>query len=233
VSVTNEADDYRLFRSSFPIILDEIGDSSSRKATYQIDTTQKNEGLLTPGKVQYVVKGYNFRKLGYGYHGSLLVLRTIASMDYLWNRIRVQGGAYGSFARFSRNGNMYFCSYRDPNLIDTLSVYDAAEDYFQTFDVAQREMTKYIIGTISKIDVPLTPSMKGEVATERYFTGISHEDVQRTREEVLGTGKNDIKKYAEMVGDAMRENYFCVIGNEGKLRAHSKIFSHLVSVFEG
>ena len=232
VSVTTEADDYRLFRSNFPIILDEIGDSSSRKATYQIDTTQKNEGLLTPGKVQYVVKGYNFRKLGYGYHGSLLVLRTIASMDYLWNRIRVQGGAYGSFARFSRNGNMYFCSYRDPNLIDTLSVYDTAEDYFKTFDVAQREMTKYIIGTISKIDVPLTPSMKGEVATERYFTGISHEDVQRTREEVLGTGKNDIKKYAEMVGDAMRENYFCVIGNEGKLRAHSKIFSHLVSVFE-
>ena len=162
-----------------------------------------------------------------------MVLRTITSMDYLWNRVRVQGGAYGSFARFSRNGNMYFCSYRDPNLKETLAVYDSAAEYLRTFDPGDREMTKYIIGTISKLDAPLTPSMKGEVAVERFFTGMTQDDVQRAREEVLRTGKKDVAMCADMVGETMKQNCYCVIGNETRLRAAGEIFSELVPVFEG
>jgi hypothetical protein len=153
-------------------------------------------------------------------------------MDYLWNRVRVQGGAYGCFARIARNGNMYFCSYRDPNLAGTLTAYDEAENYLKVFDADQREMTKYIIGTISKLDAPLTPSMKGEAATERFISHITQEDVQRTRDEVLHTGVDDIRKCGRLIRDVMDKNYICVIGSEEKIRDNKDIFKDLIPVFE-
>jgi Zn-dependent M16 (insulinase) family peptidase len=232
-SVTAEESDYAPFLRSIPKILESLGRGESTPISYRFEKRAKNEGLLTPGKVQYVAQGYNFKKLGYRYSGTLQVLRSIASMDYLWNRVRVQGGAYGSFARFSRNGNMYFCSYRDPNLKKTLGVYRKAGDYLRSFFADTREMTKYIIGTISKLDAPLTPSMKGEVATQRYFSNITQEDIQCTRDEVLGTGTKDIAQYAEMIEDVMNQQHFCVIGSEPVLRENSTLFNELISVFNG
>jgi Zn-dependent M16 (insulinase) family peptidase len=232
VSVTASTEDVDSFRSHFSRILDRTGGAVKESHSYFFPTGRKNEGLLTPGKVQYVAKGYNFRKLGFHYRGSLQVLRTIASLDYLWNRIRVQGGAYGSFARFSRDGNMYFCSYRDPNLRETLKVYDGAGSYFRSFDAGDREIRKYIIGTISRLDHPLTPSMKGEVADERYIREVTHEDVQRVREEILGTGKRDIRGCADLITRSMDQNNICILGNETKIREHEALFDELVRVFE-
>jgi Zn-dependent M16 (insulinase) family peptidase len=232
VSVTASTEDLNAFRDHFPRILERTGDTVNAVNTYAFPNVRKNEGLFTPGKVQYVAKGYNFKKLGFEYRGSLQVLRTIASLDYLWNRVRVQGGAYGSFARFSREGNMYFCSYRDPNLRETLDVYDGAGGYFRAFDAGNREIRKYIIGTVSRLDHPLTPSMKGEAATDRYIRGIAQEDVQRVREEVLATGKKDIHSAADLISLSMDQNFICVLGNEGKIREHSTLFDELVRVFE-
>jgi Zn-dependent M16 (insulinase) family peptidase len=231
VSVTSAMDDLKNFRGNFPRILGYLSDWEVPIVTYSFNHNSKNEGLLTPGKVQYVAKGYNFKKLGFEYSGSLQVLRTIASLDYLWNRIRVQGGAYGSFARFSRDGNMYFCSYRDPNLAETLEVYDKADEYFRTFNISDREITKYVIGTISKLDHPLTPSMKGEVATERYLQNIAHEDVQQLRDEILSTVSTDIRKSADLIMQSMKKDYICVLGNEGKIKENSALFDNLVNVF--
>jgi len=231
VSVTTVSGDQDAFKQNFPRVLDRIGDAANPRVQYSYENHRRNEGLLTPGKVQYVAKGYNFRKLGFQYRGSLQVLQTIASLEYLWNRIRVQGGAYGSFARFSRDGNMYFCSYRDPNLTETLDVYNGAREYFKIFDAGDREIRKYIIGTVSRLDHPLTPSMKGEVAAERYLRQITHEDVQRVREEILSTGKKDIQGCADLIGESMDQNYLCVLGNEGKIREHGTLFEDLVQVF--
>ncbi|UCB46944.1 MAG: insulinase family protein [Spirochaetota bacterium] len=231
MSVTSEEDGYKLFQHQLPSFIDHLGDSEIKPQDYSWDFSEKNEGLLTPGKVQFVAKGYNFRRLGYIFSGTLDVLRTIASLDFLWNRIRVQGGAYGSFARFARNGNMYFCSYRDPGLKETLAVYDEAASYIQKFDPDEREMRKYIIGTIGGLDAPLTPSMKGEVATANYLSYITQEDIQQRRDEVLRIKKDDMKKCADMIRDLMKENYLCVVGNEGKLRENKDLFSKLVPVF--
>jgi Zn-dependent M16 (insulinase) family peptidase len=231
VSVTTASDDLKNFRDNFPRVLGYLSDGEVTGATYSFNNSSKNEGLLTPGKVQYVAKGFNFKKLGFEYSGSLQVLRTIASLDYLWNRIRVQGGAYGSFARFSRDGNMYFCSYRDPNLAETLEVYDQADEYFRTFNTSDREITKYVIGTISKMDHPLTPSMKGEVATERYLQNITPEDVQQLRNEILQTGSRDIRDSADLIMESMKKNYICVLGNERKIRENKALFDSTVNVF--
>jgi len=231
VSITSSEEDYKKFRSNFSDVLEHLSNDEIKKYDYRFDYSEINEGLLTPGKVQYIAKGYNFKELGYSFKGSLNVLKTVASLDYLWNRLRVQGGAYGSFASFSRNGNTFFCSYRDPNLSETLDVYNDVQNYLRTFNPDKREMTKYILGTISRLDSPLTPSMKGEIATGNYISNITQEDIQTARDEVLATRKKDIREYADLLYDVMKKNYFCVLGNEEKLKENKDIFNNLVAVF--
>jgi len=232
VSVTMEEDKYPNFIETFSAFTACLTMGKASIQQYKFDTGERNEGLMTSGKVQYVVKGANFRKLGYSYHGSLKVLETILRYDYLWTRVRVQGGAYGGFAKFERNGNMIFGSYRDPNLKETLAVYNETAPYIKEFSVDEREMTKYIIGTISQLDTPLTASQKGERATNRYLRQISHQDIQQERNEILATQQVDISKLATVVESAMKENYLCVFGSEQKIKENKDIFNHLMNVMK-
>ena len=162
----------------------------------------------------------------------MLVLKTIASLDYLWNRVRVQGGAYGGFANLARSGNIVFVSYRDPNVKETLAAYDGICDYIGSFEASEREMTKYIIGTISELDSPLSPSMKGERATAYYIRGITESQRQVERDQVLSTKAEDIKSFKSLLDDIIKENCFCVLGNEIKLKESKDIFKSLVNVFK-
>ena len=191
---------------------------------------QKNEGIMTSGTVQYVAQGGNFRDHGYSYVGSLMVLDTILQYGYLWTKVRVQGGAYGAFTRFYDNGDMVFCSYRDPNLGGTLAAYDDLADYLEQFDVSEREMTKYVIGTLSRIDVPLTPSLRGDKAMNRFFTGTTLDMVQRRRDELLATTVADIRALAPMIRAVMKDGNICVMGSEAKIREEKEVFRSLVSL---
>ena len=233
ISLTMENKDYEGFKNSLNSFMKYVGDEKLAKNQYKFELTPQNEGFLTSSKVQYVAKGYNFQTLGYNYTGNLQVLRTIISLNYLWNKIRITGGAYGAMVGFSRNGNLYFTSYRDPNLDRTLKVYDETHQYLNTFSCDEREMTKYIIGTISKMDAPLTVSMKGEVATSNYISNITQEDLQKERDEVLNTNPEDIRKLAGLIKSVMDENYLCVLGNERKIKIDANnIFKNLVDVFK-
>ena len=124
----------------------------------------RNEGWKTSGQVQYVATAGNFLKAGFAYTGALRILRTILSYDYLWMNLRVKGGAYGCMAAFQRNGTAYMVSYRDPHLAETLEIYRGLPEYLRAFEADEREMTKYIIGTISDLDTPLNASLKGSVS---------------------------------------------------------------------
>ncbi|MFT5875723.1 MAG: Zn-dependent M16 (insulinase) family peptidase, partial [Clostridium sp.] len=232
ISVTGEEDIYTAFAGELPKIMKVLGENKLPDAEYNFNLNKNNEGLLTSSDVQYVAKGYNFIKQGYSYSGKMLVLKTIASLDYLWNRVRVQGGAYGGFANLARSGNIVFVSYRDPNVKETLNAYDGICDYIGNFEASKREMTKYIIGTISELDSPLTPSMKGERATAFYIRGITEAQRQVERDEVLSTNAEDIKSFKALLDDVIKENYFCVLGNETKLKDNKDIFIDLVSVFK-
>ena len=232
VSVTGEEDIYSAFTPELPKILSILGTEKLPDAVYNFDFSKNNEALLTSSDVQYVAKGYNFIKKGYTYSGKMLVLKTIASLDYLWNRVRVQGGAYGGFANLVRSGNIVFVSYRDPNVKQTLEAYDGISDYIGNFEASEREMTKYIIGTISELDSPLTPSMKGERATGYYIRGLSEEQRQKERDEVLSTKPEDIKAFKTLLQDITKENYYCVLGNETKLKENKDIFTTLVNLFK-
>lgn len=230
--VTCEEDEYGRVAKGMEPVLEELDNKKHPTVKYDFKAESLNEGLMTQGKVQYVAQGYNFIKLGYPYTGQLQVLRTISRYSYLWNRIRVQGGAYGAFSGFERNGNMFMVSYRDPNLKETLKVYDEMHNYLKDFRIDEREMTKYIIGTISKLDLPLTPFMKGERAIENYLRKITKEDLQKEREEIIGTRQQDIRELSDMMFELMKRQSYCVLGSEMKIKENSELFGSLVEVFE-
>lgn len=186
---------------------------------------RSNEGFKTSGQVQYVARTGNFFKAGYKYTGALDVLKIIMSYDYLWNNIRVKGGAYGCMCGFSYlSGNGYFTSYRDPNLKETNQIYEKAADFVRTFTVDERDMTKYIIGTISGIDTPRTPKTKGNVSMGAYMSGTTLEDIQRQRDEILNATPEDIRKLADIVAAIMSGGNICVIGNENKIEQNKDMF---------
>jgi len=232
ISFTSPEEDFTSLKRNLPVLVAQLSTEQLKKINYHFDFSRENEGLLTPSNVQYVVKGYNFRQMGYDYSGKMQVLIKIFDTDYLWNRIRVLGGAYGGWPRLSRNGDIFFASFRDPNLNETLRVYDQSDKYIRKFDVSEREMTKYIIGTISDLDYPLTPSMKGTRATARYISHITQDEIQSERNEALNTNPENIRDLADLVAEAMKQNYYCVIGNESKIRENQNLFSKLINVFD-
>ncbi|MCI1881786.1 MAG: insulinase family protein [Sporolactobacillus sp.] len=193
--------------------------------------TEQNEGLMAPSKVQYAAKGANFRELGYNYSGSLLVLKRVLTLDYLWNRIRVMGGAYGCGISLESSGNFIFWSYRDPNLRETLAIYDKADKFAASFKADEFDMTKYIIGTIASLDTPLTPSGKGELADARYFAGVTQQDLQRIRDEVLTTKPEELRRYADLLKAIAGQNHFCVFGSEAKIQENKDLFEHCRDTF--
>lgn len=224
VSVTMKDEDYCRFSEAFPALWQSLSGHAYEPQTYHWDIEPRNEGLTSSSRVQYVSKGANFLRLGYPYTGSLAVLETLLRYDYFWTKIRVQGGAYGAFTGFNRNGFMYFGSYRDPNLKETLDVFDGTADYVRGFTASEREMDKFIIGTMSGIDTPLTPMMKGDLAATCYLRGITQEDRQRRRDEILATRQEDIRALAPMIDACMKQDICCVFGNEEKLRAEQALF---------
>ncbi len=190
----------------------------------------KNEGFKTSAKVQYVARTGNFRERGFEYTGALRVLRTILSYDYLWNQIRVVGGAYGCGGSFSRTGEVLFTSYRDPHLKRTNEIYEGVVSYLENFTVDERDMTKYVIGTVSDMDTPLNPSAQGKRSFARYMSGMTEEQVQKERDQVLDVSMEDIRGLAPLIACALEQNYLCVVGNEDKLETEKDMFDELSSL---
>lgn len=188
---------------------------------------QKNEGLKTAGQVQYVAQAGDYRIGGYGYDGVLRILRTIMSYDYLWINVRVKGGAYGCMNGFKRCGDAFFVSYRDPNLKKTLDVYAGIPDYIRAFKADEQAMTKYIIGTISGMDTPLNPSAQGSLALSAYMNGISQEDMQIEREQVLDATDADIRKLADLIQCILDQKNICVVGSESAIDENRGYFNDI------
>lgn len=214
------------------IISDKLKSNFKDRINYKFDLSKENEALVTSSKVQYVSKGYNFSEFGFKYSGKLQVLRTISNYDYLWNNVRVKGGAYGVFINFRRNGNMSITSYRDPNLKETIEVYDDFYKYIENFSADKREMTKYILGTISALDTPLTNSMICDRQISLYISRISDEFLQREREEILETNVEDIRNFAPLIKQCMAENCICVLGGKEKIQQNSNLFANIINVFD-
>jgi len=190
-----------------------------------------NEGFKTSSKVQYVARAGNFIDGGAEYSGALQILKVILSYDYLWQNVRVKGGAYGCMSGFNRIGEGFFVSYRDPNLEKTNAVYEEVTGYLQSFTVNERDMTKYIIGTMGNVDQPMTPLVKGERSMNLYMNKISEAMLKQERKEILAATQEDIRSLSEVVAAVLKAEQFCVIGSESKITAQKDMFKEVKNLF--
>ena len=190
----------------------------------------RNEGFMDASQVQYVARAGNYAAHGYAYHGALRILKVIMGYEYLWSNVRVKGGAYGCMNQYLRNGDVYFVSYRDPNLAATNEVYEKIPDYVRNFTADEDEMTKYIIGTVSDLDAPLNPSAKGARSMTAYLQGLTYEEIQKERDEILGASDADIRAFGGLLEAVLSDGAFCVVGGEEVLRRNSEMFLHLEPV---
>ena len=205
--------------------------TGAEKAVWELTPAHKNEGLKTSSQIQYVARAGSFLSAGLPYTGALKVLRIIMSYEYLWNNVRVKGGAYGCMNNYTRTGSGYLVSYRDPNLSKTNEVFEGSVDYTEHFEVSERDMTKYIIGTVSSMDTPLNARAKGRRSLSAYMTGLTEEQLQKERDQVLGCGIEEIRALAPYLRAMLSQHYICVIGNEEKLDKEKELFEVTESLF--
>ena len=185
------------------------------------------EAFIDASQIQYVAKTGDFICEGYEYTGALRLLRIILSYDYLWINVRGKGGANGCMNTFLRSGESYFVSYRDPNLSDTLDVYDRIPEYIKNFSPDERDMTKYIIGTFSALDTPMNPEAKGSRSLSAYLEGITYEQIQKERNEILNAQPEDIRRLADLVEAVLKKDSICVIGNENMIKESAGLFENV------
>ncbi len=207
---------------------------AGEKPEYQpciLHCEKKNEGFKTSSKVQYVARTGNFLEKDVPYHGALQILKVILSYDYLWQNVRVKGGAYGCMSSFNRIGESYFVSYRDPNLEKTVEIYEGIPEYLRNFTVNERDMTKYVIGTISNMDRPMTPAAKGDRSLNLYMNRMTEEMIRKERDQVLDATQEDIRALAEVVEAVLSAEQICVIGNEEKVEAQKELFKEVKELF--
>lgn len=207
----------------------QVGNKYEEKS-FDFTNENYNEGFLTSGKVNYVAKGGNFKKYGFEYTGAIRVMETILRYDYLWKKIRVLGGAYGAFVQFAPNGNSILCSYRDPNLKETLEAFKGIPEYLRNLHISEREMTKYVIGTMAAEEVQFTPSMLGDRAVADYFKRSTAEDRSKIRDQIINCTLEDIHKLADLVQSIIDQPYLCVMGAEDSVQKAKDIFGKVCSL---
>ena len=230
LSITGQDDSY----NQMPRLLEEFKPKLKNGEGFgvadDIQLTNNNEGIKDASQIQYVCRVGNFVDAGYKYTGAFKVLHTILGYDYFWINVRVKGGAYGCMSNFSRDGETFFVSYRDPKLKETYDIFEAAADYIENFDVSERDMTKFIIGTISGMDTPLTPLRRGQRGLASYLTEVGIDTLIKEREEVINCTVEDIRALAPAIRSMMKQNHTCVVGNESKIEENAEMFDEVFSL---
>lgn len=222
--------DFKDYSEKFSVLSAVLSDKPASRLEWKLVPKPMNEGILTASKVQYVLQGFNYGELGLKWDGKWNMLSQVISTDWLQTQVRVIGGAYGGFSSINKNGTMYFASYRDPNLTETLDNFKRTVDYLSKFEADSSMMTRYIIGTIANFDYPMTPAEKGEQAFRWYFEGATKAGIQAERDAILSTTAGDIKGMSSMVEKVLDQKTYCVYGNDAKLNANKALFKDLVKL---
>lgn len=227
ISFTGNNEAYGNAKPSLKKVITGFNKMSAVGNQAEVHFNTAKEAFIDASQIQYVAKTGDFICEGYEYTGALRLLRIILSYDYLWINVRVKGGAYGCMNTFLRSGESYFVSYRDPNLSDTLDVYDRIPEYIKSFSPDERDMTKYIIGTFSALDTPMNPEAKGSRSLSAYLEGITYEQIQKERNEILNAQPEDIRRLADLVEAVLKKDSICVIGNENMIKESAGLFENV------
>ena len=231
VSFTAEDDGLELLQKPMTEFVAKLAQLQGKDAVRTFRPVKEKTAYTSSSQVQYVARCGNYRKAGYEYTGALKVLKIIFSYDYLWLNVRVKGGAYGCMSGFYRNGDTYMVSYRDPNLAETNAIFEQAAEYVRRFDVSERDMVKFIIGTIGGMDTPMNPASKGVRSFGAYICHTEYAQLKKEREEVLNATKESIRALAPLIETAVSQDYLCVVGNNAKIRENEQMFEKIEPLF--
>lgn len=217
------------YQKEVEVLVNSLYKENVRQEEIKFEPCKLNEGFKTPSQVQYVARVGNFKNAG-EYTGAFQVFRMALSYDYLWMKVRVLGGAYGCMCQFSRNGNVFFVSYRDPNLDKTMDVYLNIPNYLDSFNLTEEEITKYIIGAIGELDYPYSPKVLGSKSFIAYLQGVTADDLKKERSQVINTTLQDIKALKPLIESVLEDGALCTIGNENKVES-SSLFKEKKNLF--
>ena len=236
LSAGAEAEGFRALEAALPTWTEAFGTYPVREqdcaGAQLLLSGNRNEGFRTPSQVNYVARVGRFDTEKLPYTGALKVLKKILCYEYLWQRLRVKGGAYGCMAGFGRSGEGYFCSYRDPHLKETMAVYEALPAYLREFRVSDRDMTKYIIGAISELDTPKTCCTQSLLSLSAYYSHVTNAVLQRERDEVLSTDVAAIRKLADYVEAVLQSGANCTIGGSSAVEDAAELFGTTEALFK-
>ena len=233
INLTASNDVYEPAKSALEKVVEVLpeGESEAKKLNFELKAV--NTGLQAPGGVQYVTQGINLKNAGYKNHGSFDLVNQLLSTGYLWEKVRVQGGAYGCYLTFDRlNGALMLASYRDPNLEKTLDVFEGVSDFLENLEISDSSFEKLLIGTFGRLDGPLTPSQRGKLAFNRFLTGVTYEELNELRSELLDASVDDLKSYAKFFKTLAEKGTICVHGSEGRLQESSELFEEILTIGE-
>ena len=228
-----EEEPYEDFCQSARKLKEKLFTETVANGSFVPETIRKNEGFFGASQVQYVCRAGNFIQKGLPYTGALRILKSILNNEYLWNNVRVRGGAYGCMCNFGKSGDSYLVSYRDPNLGKTLGVFEQAPEFVEGLALDERAMTQAIIGTVSVLDMPLTPAAKGLRAMSLYLTNQTQEEIQKEREQILDATAEDIRALAVHLRAILSDGCLCVVGGEKKLKEEKEHFLTLKPLYQG
>ncbi|WP_024866717.1 insulinase family protein [Butyrivibrio sp. FCS014] len=227
IDITGTDKEYQGFEEEAKAFRDILYTDEVKKGRLELTPAKRNEAFKTAGQVQYVCRAGNFASKGFKYNGALRVLKVMMAYDYLWKNIRVLGGAYGCMSSFAKNGDAAFVTYRDPNLKNSIDVFEKASEYLRNFEADDRTILQYIIGAISDLDTPKPPSAKGSYGLTAFLCNAKMENIQKNRDELLATDNEAIRKLAEYVDAFMSDECICVIGSAEKIDESSDIFDNV------
>lgn len=232
VSYTANDSGYEKLTAPMVQFVEALDRDELEKAVRKFTPCNVKTAYTTSSQVQYVARCGNYIADGFRYTGALKVLKVIFSYEYLWLNIRVKGGAYGCMSGFYRNGDSYFVSYRDPNLAKTNKIYEEAPEYIRNFDVSDRDMVKFIIGTIGELDTPMNPAAMGLRSFSAYLSNVSYEDIQRERDQVINAKQENIRALADLVESFVKQNYLCVVGNTKQINDEKEMFDEIKNLIQ-
>lgn len=203
---------------------DSMPSGAKERVSLAVESINIKTAFYAPMQVQYNVLSGNYQEVGGTYCGSLEVLKTILDLEFLWNQVRVKGGAYGAGSSFKRSGLFFFYSYRDPNVKQTYDIYQQLHQSISNFEPSEKEMTKYILGTINRFDQPKSNTELLAEAIFHTYSNWSEEDIQNQRLEILKTTQKEIGGYANLLEKMMNNHHKTSIGNEQALEQNKDLF---------
>lgn len=230
VNITTEREHFDLLREKTTEMLKAFPQDERTSIEFAFTPQEKKEAFLTSADVQYVSMAQDLKAVGGKYSGALAVLTGIVSNEFLYNEVRAKGGAYGVGVNSNWREQIASWSYRDPNLANTLAVYEKMGDYIASLELSEEDLTRFVIGAVGGFDQPLTEKSKGLVDLNFYLTGRTPEDIEALIESALDTTVEDLKAYAPIFQAAMDQKYVAVLGSEKAIRENEELFDEVISL---